>query len=177
MPHHDYTAQQALGLLMKLIAERNRDLATQIQTVVDTGRDVEETEPSMGRRKRSRSYRKTVPYTFEEALQVALSALRAYFIEQPLLLNSCLQNFDGTLIEARGQRPPHSRQWDATKDINVAQNSLGQSKEVEIELRTETQLSKLERETFPLHVVDPTQIGEEQKNLAILSGLFDFRTE
>jgi hypothetical protein len=43
---------------------------------VDAGKDVEETEPSGGRRKRNvRAYRKTVPYTYEEALRVAVNAL------------------------------------------------------------------------------------------------------
>ncbi len=54
MAHHEYTPQQALELLMREINERDKELAARVQEVVDAGKDVEEAEPSTGRRLRRR---------------------------------------------------------------------------------------------------------------------------
>jgi hypothetical protein len=75
MSAHDYSPQDAFELLMRKLTERDRDLATQVQAVVDEGKDVEETEVVGSRRRRSRVYRKTVPYSYDEALRAALKAL------------------------------------------------------------------------------------------------------
>ena len=128
MSAHDYTPQQALEMLMRSLQEKAGELAAQVQAAVDAGKDVEETEQSRGRRKRSRSYRKTVPYEYEEALRVALDALRSYFIEQPLFVDSCLDNMAASVLEARrSDRHP----WPNPKErrVNIDAESKGKEKE------------------------------------------------
>lgn len=77
MPVNQYTPQQALDLLMEKLAARDETLAAQVQAALDAGKDVSETEPATHRRKKARVYRKTVPFTHKEALQIALDALQA----------------------------------------------------------------------------------------------------
>jgi hypothetical protein len=91
MPVHDYSPQEAFALLIRKLTEQDKDLAARVQAVVDEGKDVEETEFIGSRRKKTRLYRKTMPYSYEEALQAALKALESYFIGQPLFASSCLQ--------------------------------------------------------------------------------------
>ena len=92
MAANEYTPQQAFEVLMNHLRKRDGQLATHIQAVVDAGKDVDETQQVGQRRKRSRSYRRTVPYSYEEASLVALDALQAYFVEQPLFIDSCAKN-------------------------------------------------------------------------------------
>ena len=77
MPALEYTPQQALEILMKKLGSRDEALAAQIQAAIDAGKDVSETEPAIDRRKKARVYRKTVPFTHEEALQIALYRLNS----------------------------------------------------------------------------------------------------
>lgn len=174
MSAHDYTPHEALDTLMRSLRARNSELAAQIQAVVDAGKDVQETEPSRGRRKRSRSYRKTQPYSYEEALQAALGALRSYFVEQPHFINSCLDNMVGATVE-RPRRDRHA--WLNPKERTMIGDpeSRGQEKEVDIELRTETQISEPSQEVFRFKRVEETLLEEQQQNIIRLSSLFDFK--
>ena len=93
MSDHEYTPQVAFELLMRKLAERDHALAEHVRAVVNQGRDMQERESSnRGRNKKYRVYRKTVTYPYDEALQVALDALAACFIEQPLFVESCLDH-------------------------------------------------------------------------------------
>jgi hypothetical protein len=176
MSAHDYTPQQALEFLMRSLREKDSELAAQIQAVVDVGKDVEETEQSRGRRKRSRSYRRTVPYAYEEALRVAMDALRSYFIEQPLLVDSCLDNMAASVLEApRSDR--HRWQSPRERSVSVDPESKGKQKEVEIEVRTETQISQTSRETLEFQRVDLALVEEQRRNLTKLSSLLDFEEQ
>jgi hypothetical protein len=93
MPNHDYSSQEALNVLMRKLRFRDQGLAAEVQAAIDAGKDVLETEPSNDRRRSARAYRKTVPFSHEEALQVALDALQAFFVEQPLFANSAAASF------------------------------------------------------------------------------------
>jgi hypothetical protein len=79
MSIHDYSPQRALEVLTMKIKERDQSLSHHVQTAINAGKDVSEREPATDRRP-PRVYRKTVPFTHEEALRVALDALTAYFI-------------------------------------------------------------------------------------------------
>lgn len=181
MVNHDYSAQVALELLMRKLAERDPDLAAHVRAVVDQGKDVQETEaPTRGRTTKSRVYRKTVPYPYDEALSVALNALAAYFIEQPLIVDSCLDNMRKTAVGSpRGFRYAGSPEKSTL--VGVIPGTEMRDKDVQIELRTETQLSPeiqlspTIRETQPLHRADDGQIEQQRANLARLKALLDFR--
>lgn len=167
MAAHDYSPQEAFALLMRKLIERDRDLAAQVQAVVDEGKDVEETELVGSRRKRTRLYRKTMPYSYDEALQAALKALEAYFIEQPLFASSCLDD----IAKAALGIPQRTHQ---PSDSGIDLKTQGVEKTVQIELRTETQISEPAQETLSLDRAPADQIKEQQNNLNHLTALIDF---
>jgi hypothetical protein len=167
MSAHDYSPQDAFALLMRKLMERDKDLAAQVQAVVDEGKDVEETELVGSRRKRTRVYRKTVPYSYDEALRAALKALEAYFIEQPLFVSSCLDDIGKSALGTPKRSHQHS-------DAGVDLKTRGVEKTVQIEMRTETQISEPAQETLPLNRASPHQIEDQQANLTRLMVLIDF---
>jgi hypothetical protein len=167
MAAQDYSPQEAFALLMRKLMERNKDLAAQVQAVVDEGKDVEETEFVGSRRKRTRVYRKTVPYSYDEALQAALNALEAYFIEQPLFASSCLDD----IAKAALGIPQRTHQ---DSDPAIDPKTQGVEKTIQIELRTETQISEPAQETLSLDRAPADQIKEQQDNLNNLMALIDF---
>ena len=79
MPKHDYSAKDALALIVRKIQEAAPDLARQIQSAIDAGIDVQAEEtlfPAAGKRRaKKRYYRKHVAHTDEEALTVAMTVL------------------------------------------------------------------------------------------------------
>ena len=173
MAVNEYTPQQAFEVLMSHLRQRDEQLATHIQAVVDAGKDVDETQQVGKRRKRTRSYRRTVPYGYEEALQVALDALQAYFVEQPLFIDSCAKNMATTVLA--GPQPSRAR-WQAIEEHNddTAIESIGERKRIEIELRTETQISERNQEMFELHEIDVGQIEKQRNSITHLRNLFRF---
>lgn len=181
MGNQEYTPQAALELLMRKLSERDPALATEVRAVVDQGKDIQESEASnRGRKKKYRVYRKTVPYPYDEALQVAVDALAACFIEQPMFIDSCLKNMaQAPLGSLRGFRYPNSPR--KSSPVDILPDTEAHEKDVRIELRTETQLSAaIEpspsiRELQPLNPLPPDQIAEQLKNLSRLRELIDFR--
>src|SRR5262245_28653045 len=109
MSQNDYTPEQALTLLIDKLTQADTELARQVREAVNTGRDIQETEQSdRRRRKKVRSYRRTVPYAPEQALQIAINVLKAHFVEQPLFINSCNDNMAQAAI---GVVTPKSPLW------------------------------------------------------------------
>jgi hypothetical protein len=176
MPHYSYSAEQALAVLIKKIREQDERLAAHIQAAIDAGKDVKETAPAIDQRKKPRVYRKTVPFSHEEALQVALDALRAYFVEQPLFINSVADNLAKAAVGVPTERRP-ARQMSAEKPEPVSLEQVGEEKRVEIELQTETQISRSGEETMPLKRLAKEQIEVQRENIARLRKLTDFSEE
>ena len=92
MQEHDYTAKEALDLLIQKIESGSADLAKRIHLALDSGMDVQAEEtiiPRAGRRRaKKRYYRKHVAYTDGEALQVALAVLESHLVESRMLVNA-----------------------------------------------------------------------------------------
>jgi hypothetical protein len=181
MPNHEYTPEKALELLMRKLGETNEILAAQIQAAIDAGKDIRETEPSPDGRKKPRVYRKTVPFTYEEALQVALDGLQAHFVEQPLFMKSAALNFTRTAIGRTGRRvrpgSERPRLNSAKQRETISMEQLDEEKVVEIELQTETQIEKSGPETEPLKRLDDDQIKKRQSQLSKLRKLTTFQPE
>lgn len=97
MPSHDYTAKDALVLLVKGIESASPVLAKQIQSAIDAGKDIQAEEtilPAVGKRRaKIRYYRKHVAYTDEEALDVAMTVLESHLIESRMLVNAAQVDF------------------------------------------------------------------------------------
>jgi hypothetical protein len=173
MPEHRYTPQQALDLLMEKLRARDETLAAQVQAAIDAGKDVSEAEPTTDRRKKPRYYRKTVPFTHEEALQIALDALQACFVEQPLFMTSAADSLAKAAIGVPERRMPvFRRNNDETEPVSL--EGEGSDKAVEIELQTETQISRTGEETILLKRVSMEQIDEQRWHIAQLRKLTHF---
>ena len=176
MNNHDYTDEQALGLLMDRLTKADAELAKQVQEAVNVGRDVQQTEQSRGRgKKKERTYRRTVPYSMKEALQVALNALRAHFVVQPMLINSCHDNMAQTALGVVDMHSP----WPAARKVHA--EAIGREKILEIELHTETQiiptetqLARRAQETLQLARVPDSEIEQQLINFDRLQALVDF---
>ncbi len=170
---HEYTAAQALELLISKIKVREETLAAQVQAAIDVGKDIAETETPTNRRQKSRTYRKTVPFTHNEALEVAIQVLRAHFIEIPLFINSAAMNFKQAALGVPEQRGALPLIGSLESELLVTKDE-GENKELEVELQTETQISTAARRTFPLEPVAANLIEEEAENLQSLADLFNF---
>ncbi len=174
MPEHQYNAEQALEMLLGKLRSRSESLAAEIQAAIDVGKDVSETEPSSDRRKKARVYRKTVPFTREEALQVALDALRANFVEQLLFVESAATNLANAAIGVPVRASPTWQSISEERE-SVSMEQIGEEKQIVIELLTETQLERSGEETMPLKRRQREQIDDQHRNIANLRSLIDFR--
>jgi hypothetical protein len=173
---NSYTAQQALDLLLTKLRAQNDLFATSVQAAIDAGKDVSEEEPATDRRKKPRVYRRTVRFTHEEALQVAFDALQAYFVEQPLFINDAADNF----AKAALGRPTHAQvQWmpggDEQEPVVLEQQGL--EKQLEIELHTETQVTREGDEIFVLKRQSKQSIEAQRQQIQTLRALTDFSGE
>jgi len=181
MARHDYTPEQALELVISRLAQADGDLAREVREAVNAGTDVLETEHLHTRGKSNvRTYRRTAPYSPQQALQVALQALRAHFIEQALFVNSCHNNMAKAAIGVVDSQAP-SR---GAKKVSLHIEAEGADKAVEIELHTETQILPIEhalerttQETLQMKRVPTPEIEQELDNLAALGKLVDFAEE
>ncbi len=173
MTAHLYNPQQALETLMRKLGARDEMLAAQVQAAIDAGKDVSENQPATDRRKKTRVYRKTVPFSHEEALQTALDALQAYFVEQPLFVESAADS----LTEATCGVPKQMSfgyRASSEKVEPIVLEGLGVEKAIEIEMQTETQLSRTGEETIPLKRMPKKQIDEQRHHIADLRKLTKF---
>jgi hypothetical protein len=171
MAPNDYSPRQALELLMRKLHERDQALARQVQSAIDMGKDVEETERT-GRGKQ-RVYRRTVRFSDEEALKMAIDALQACFVEQPLFVKSAKKDF---LLAAIGV--PDTRSFVLGRERQRAfLTHEGEEKSVEIELQTETQVLREAQQTFPLDPVAEPLIEQQTENLNELRSLTNFNEE
>jgi hypothetical protein len=181
MSKHDYTPDQALELLIQKVNERNPALAVEVRAAVNAGRDVQETEQvrKRGGKMKSLSFRRTVPFSTEQALEVALEALKAHFVEQPLFANSVL---DDMAQSAFGVVEAGSQQTQSKQTVLKAQGR-GEQKTVEIELRTETQLLsdthlvRTQPDSFRIGRVPAELIEDQKTNVRKLRELFNFNEE
>lgn len=172
---HQYLPGEALDLLLRKVDSQDADLAEQMRSAIDAGKDVEEEEVSIGRRRKGRRYRKAVPLTDKEALQAALEVLRAYFVEQPLFVSSALDEFRTAVIGETMRKRPSSKAGGTARGPAVVGQDL--EKKVEIEQRVETQISRSNTEVRPMVRIDAASVEQQKRNLQALCHLIDFNEE
>ena len=177
MANQMYTPEQALEMLLEKLRVRDQVLANQVQSAIDAGKDVRQTEPSRGKRK-MRAYRKKVPYSNQEALHVVLDALRAYFVEQPLLVESAYRNLAGAAIgfpKKPGSSWMYSSATIASEPEPVELEGIDLEKNVEIEIQTETQISKSDQEMLSLAPRPHDEVIAQERRIDLLRQLIEFR--
>ena len=171
MPHHDYTAAEALSLLLERVQKANDFLGTRIRIAIDAGHDIEEEQAFGDRRKRKRVYRKHVAYTDDEALKVALDVLQAHFFEFPLIVNAAAGNFLETRIEVPEPASPHVQSAPAEE---TRSDLFGEDKIIELEIETEATQSKAQLPNDKMTRYSPQAIEEIGKILEALGELLTF---
>jgi hypothetical protein len=163
---------------MGKLTQRDPVLAARIQAAMDEGKDIDETEfVGSKRKKKRRVYRKAVAYTDKEALKVALNALEAYFIEQPLFGNSLHDNMAKTTLgEPRRSRPftEKGQIYPVLSGTEGAEKNSAVELHTETQLRTAMQLAGAIPETQTLPKIDLRLIEEQKRNLSRLRELIDF---
>ena len=170
MALHDYSPGQALALLLGKIEERSPELASSLRTAIDAGKDVWESDDSVAYRK-PREYRKSVRFSDEEALQVAVSALRAHFVERPLFTTSAVNEFACASLDvgfARHGELSADERPSPYEALNLIETR------VEIELQTETRVSPSSEETVQLSSTEEEMIEDQKKNIERLFELTAF---
>lgn len=170
MAQHNYSAIQALSFLLRVVEERSPELASSLRAAIDTGKDILEYGDSEGTRK-PREYRKAVRFNEEEALRVVIKALRAHFVEHPLLINSAISEFANATIDERDSPNRQSKfgEWPSRYT-----GSERVQKRLEIELQTETRMLMEDEETVPLSPIDSEMIARQNANIEVLSELTNF---
>lgn len=170
MPSHDYSPRAALELLIRKVTERDPELASRLQSAIDAGKDVSERQYSP-HRKRPRLYRKTVRFSDEEALRVAVDALQAHFVEQPMFVISAAHQFAAAAL---GGRVDPSRIPRAESPKAVATEGVGVDKPLEIEVQTETQISTADEQTVRLAPPAADALKQQQEHVGRLLDLTRF---
>ncbi len=173
MSVHDYSPQQALEILLQKVRNKDTTLADRIKVAIDEGKDINEPEKVKGRKQKTRHYRRKVAYTHDEALGIALDVLQAHFIELPLFINSAASDFKEAAIGI----PSQVSKWIVlmkNEDEEVITQSEGESKQIQVELQTETQLSPTDQDIFSLEPVPLGQLDEQRSNFKHLRELVEF---
>ena len=171
MASHEYSPRHALELLLWKVRERDPDLAIGLEAVIDAGKDVVERE-TLHTADRPREYRKTVRFSDEEALDIALQALRAHFVEQPLLATSAMSEFGEAALEPKGNRRDEESFSQSPSEYEP------RAIRVEFELQTETQVAPkgddTVDQTVPLSPPEKEFLDEQQANVGRLTALLRF---
>jgi hypothetical protein len=169
MAKHEYSAPEALGLLLDLIERKSPALANEVRASIDAGKDVEESEPRRGRRKKARRYRKSVRLSDEEAVQAAAKVLEAYFVEQPLFISSTHASFREV-----GLAPQEVGIWRKLRDDSSDVERVGDLKAIAIDLRLETQITATSEQVWVLKPHSDDDVLLQQRNLEKLRTLLRF---
>jgi len=176
MSAHQYSPRQALEVLTQKLRAQDEILAAHVQAAIDAGKDVSKAEPAKGKRRNVRVYRQTVPFTHQEALEVAFDALQAYFVEQPLFIEAAAESFAKTAVGVPIQRRrTQAVSGEEREPLSLEQE--GDEKMIEIELQTATQITTTGDEVLPLKRTPMERVEEQKRNIAQLRKLTDFTEE
>ena len=156
-------------MLLRKVEEKDAALANALRDAIDAGKDVWESEVPATQKKR-RKYRKTVSFSDEEALRVAISIFEAHFIEQPLFANSAI---DG-LSDASMDVVASSRQESLEQSQHESTEGKPLEKRLEVEFQMETQISPADKPPVRLWRTEEETIVQQQANIRRLSKLVSF---
>ena len=170
MADHDYTPRDALVAILESVTQRDRTIGERIETVINEGKTVVETEVPGDRRRNLRTYEMNVPYTEEEALAVAVRFFRSYFVDLPFVINSLFEEFAHAAIGVPTQLA--LGQVEEVEELEITE--AGAVKAVQIEIQTETQLTPTDQPVLQLSIYSQQAIDEQANNVAALGEMVDF---
>jgi len=189
MPAHDYTAKDALDLIISKIEVISPDLSKQIRSAIDVGKDVQAEEiimPGVGRKPaKKRYYRKHIPYTDAEGLRVAMMVLESHLVESRMLINAAQEQFKKVGVASPKKLKPVSQQEYAPSDsleldielTDEVAEVLGvqEPKDIAIEGEPETVLEKKNLPDVRFLPIDDNELKTLRELFAILKPLTDFK--
>ena len=114
-------------------------------------------------------YRKTMPLNSEEALRVAIDVLRAHFVERPLFVTSAMREFGWAVLGS-----DEHRRKSPLFDEPELMEKVSSAKQLEVEIQTETQLSRVKEGTVALSAPDEELIEQQRMNVQKLDDLVKF---
>lgn len=187
MPMHDYTAEQALTMLIEKVRTLSPELAERVRVAVDAGSEMQAEEEEQARFKRGRKpkkhqYRKAVPYTAEQAVTVAVAVLKSHLVESRLAVNTAFDEFTAADIAAPEKPPrrqktsPYEPRPDPSSTTAQSQaQGAGAEKVVEIETEPETVQEKKQEPNLPLKPEDPRAVETLRELMTVLEKLTTFK--
>jgi hypothetical protein len=176
--NHEYTAQEALFLLLEKLRSMNPDLAERAQNAIDAGVDevVEQeilTERGTGRKTSKRKYRKYRPLNDAESINAILEVLHAHLIVHRKVVNSVLNEFSHVAIGT--VKRPSIYEAGAKEEVEVIPDTVGKEKSIEIELMPESARRDHDNaEPFLLRSTDEAKISELENLIAAVKKLTQF---
>ncbi len=158
---HDYTAHEALALILTSLKQSNPDLAARAQIAIDAGVDelAEQEYFSVQGRKRKtlkRKYRKNRPLTDAESIDAVLEVLKAHLVVHRQVVNSVIKQFYSVpvgLVREDGRESKLLVQPDL--------KTVGEPKSIEVELAPES--ARQDDEKAQTHVLETTPDSEIQE--------------
>ena len=189
MPHHDYTAKDALNLLVEKIEENSLPLAKRIRSAIDAGKDIQAEETifqTVGqRRARKRYYRKHIAYTDQEALGIAMTVLESHLVESRMLISAAQSEFKQVGLAPPKKLKPVGQpgtlaQTALELDVELADGSaesfgLEEPKDIAIEGEPEAVQEKKDLPDVLFLVIDERQLKSLRELLQALKTLTDFK--
>lgn len=177
MPTHDYSAADALHLLLDKLRQANSALADRAELAINVGVDEQiEQEIRSGRgrgRASKRSYRKHRALTDTEAINAVLEVLEAHLVVHRMVVNSVINELEqaavGSVHEDNLFEP------EPTREIRVTVDSIGSEKTIEIELLSEfTQMPEGAEQTYLLNPIAESEVSDVAGLMEIVRQLTTF---
>lgn len=189
MSDKEYSAKEALDLLIRKIEGASPALAKQVRSAIDAGNDIQAEEtimPATGKKKaKKRYYRKHIAYTDVEALDVAMTVLKSHLIESRMLVNAAHDQFRQVgLASPKKLRPVGQSDVPAQKllelDMELADEvaeifEVEQFKVITIEGEPETVQEKKSLPDIQFVSIKEEQLKSLRELFATLKPLVDFK--
>jgi hypothetical protein len=176
--NHEYTAQEALSLLLEKLHAVNPHFAERAQIAIDAGIDeVAEQDILSGRGKRRKSskrqYRRYRPLTDAESINVVLEVLQAHLVVHRKVVNSVIYEFSHVAFGRA--RQTFWNEPSAREQMETIPASIGQEKTIEIELMPESSRRTHDQtETVPLKSISESDLNELEGLIAAVRKLTQF---
>jgi hypothetical protein len=189
MPSHDYTAKDALALLIKKIEEASPPLANRIRSAIDAGKDVQAEEiisPAVGKKKaKKRYYRKHIAFTDEEALGAAMTVLESHLVESRMMVNAARGEFKQVGLASPKKlkpvvqpgataQPPPELDMELTDEVAEVLG-VEEPKDIAIEGEPEAVQEKKNLPDVRFTSIDEEQLKSLRELFQKLKGLTDFK--
>lgn len=189
MPKHNYTAKEALDLLIQKIKTASPDLEKRIRLAIDEGTEVQAEEtitPEAGGRKpKKRYYRKHIAFSDEEALDVAMKVLESHLIVSRLLVNAAHGEFKQVGLALPKKLKPFAQVGtmvqtllplyrEKTKEVAEILD-VGQTKTINIESEPETIQEKKDLPDLQFELVAEEQLRTLREIFLALKTLTNFQ--